>query len=304
MKTVTKRKIKNSLDRVGLHISPASSTRPLNLSAATAMDPVTAIYASGGRDVLINAPLAECRTLNLSAFPPTKTGGSPFVQTIQNYYEREKTRYEHSALCEFYDCYKPQSASDLLGLTDPSYKKLLSLPPSAAFFPWRAYCIDRQPAIRNKQIGRENREHGSRLGCEHGDPLYGPVSNIKGELEFKRLIAIANSIRTNGVKVDGRGLNNITVVGLISDDEWRLAVVNSGQHRLSALGALGFHDAVVQLRVTEGSGGLVRRCDVHRWPAVRSGIFSEAEALFIFDRLFNGQKPEIATRWLSSARWD
>lgn len=299
MNVSTKKNIKVGLDRMGVHIKPARNGRPLDLSAEKRIDPVSALYSSEGRDVLIEVPLQKCRTLNLSAFPPVKFGLSPFVQTIQDYYEQQNNKYDGSALREFYNRYSPQSAADLLGLANPSYRQFSTLPPSAAVVPWRTSCPDTEAATRTRQIEQENKEHGLRLASGHGDSLYGPVSDAKGELEFKRLIKIAASIRANGLKVDRRGIDNVTVVALLSGSDWRLFVSSSGQHRLSALAALGFRTAVVQLRVREGAGGLVRRCDADKWAAVRRGLLSECEALSIFDRLFNGHQPASANRWLS-----
>jgi hypothetical protein len=57
----------------------------------------------------------------------------------------------------------------------------------------------------------------------------------------------------------------------------------------------------VQIRATAGTGGIVRGEDVRHWPMVRSGILSSTEAFGIFERLFRGIPPAVASEWVDVA---
>lgn len=289
---VNKKRVKRLLSRFGVYVQPLANVRPLDLSDVAGMDPVAAIYEGAGRTVLLKIPLARCLHFPWLAFPCNLDSASPYIRTLIEYGEERCESYSNSPLEAFYRNFQPSSAAELMGLERPSCSQLSEVSPAGAPSLWRPDRPEQNVAFRQSDIAADNREHGARFGSPEGDPFYGPVSPRKGNLEFRRLTAVYSSIRRRGLRVDPNGFDNIRMVCLLSErlNEWKCLVASAGQHRLAALAALGHDDAVVQL-VPEGLGGVVRRGDVKSWPSVRRGYMSEAEALKIFDRMFEGQQP-------------
>jgi len=67
--------------------------------------------------------------------------------------------------------------------------------------------------------------------------------------------------------------------------EWRAFGVG-GDHRRAVLAALGWSHAPIQF-----TDMVLRREDVKSWPNVQNGLFSSAQALRVFDRIFEGHQP-------------
>ncbi len=63
-------------------------------------------------------------------------------------------------------------------------------------------------------------------------------------------------------------------------------LVTDGNHRLSALSALGSTEVEIQLPLTT----TIHRSRVDRWPLVRSGIMERGDALRVFDAYLDGHR--------------
>lgn len=284
-------KIKRFMGQLGLSVSKAKTQFPLDLTAS-GMDPVSAVYQAWGKKVLLRVPLARCVHFGWLSFGCGQNSASPFVRTLVEYESGQCVSYKGSALEAFYERFRPRSASDLMGLPVPNNAVLAELPPIAAPILWRPEHPSQKVEDRRKVLRADNGEHGGDMGAEEGDPFYGPVSEKKGEFEFRRLVKVYESIKKNRFIVDPYGYNNIKVVCLVSGDGrgWRCAIASGGQHRIAALAALGRKKITVQLD-REGLAGLVHECDVAAWPVVVNGYVSQDEALSIFRRIFNCQQP-------------
>lgn len=263
--------------------------RPLDLSADVDLHPLASSLQGGERPVLLRVTLARCRHLNWLAFACTAQSASPFVQTLLAYARGQCSGYHGSPLERFYAEFRPANAAQAMGLDEAQAPRLARLPAAATPWPWQACMPAERAAQRPAQLAQDNREHGARFGAAEGDTFYGPVSARKGELEYRRLVSVYESIRSQGLRVDARGANNIRVSCLYREDleQWRFIVAGGGQHRLAALAALAHETAIVQL----AAGAIVRRCDAEHWPAVRRGELSTQQALDIFDRLFFARAP-------------
>ena len=286
---------KRLLRAAGVHVQRAGTVRPLNLTGTRDFDPLTSVYASGGHTILAKVPLARCRHFNWLAFPCTSESDSPFIRTLIEYQKGSCRSYSGSHLEDFYGSFKPRSAAELMGVEGIVCKNLVSAPPAGAPLFWRPESIDQNIAMWERIIAKDNNEQGARFGLAEGNSFYGPVSVRKGQLEFDRLIGIYENIKRLGYRVDYHGFNNIDAVCLISDkrNDWKCLLASSGQHRVAALVALGHEDIVIQINSAEGTGGLVRRADARHWPTVRAGYLTEAEAVGIFDRMFEGVHPWV-----------
>lgn len=291
------RSLKQLLAQLGLHVRSTKFTIPLNLTDLRDMNPVYAAYRAAGRPVLFTVPMRRILTFGHTAFPADREGPNPFIRTLMAYDQGKCNSYDNSPLRRFYSSYKPESAQALLGVKSPSFPAFHTLPPSAAPKPWSDDNPFELGLRREKELKQENGEHSSPLKDLFGDPFFGPVSDDKGALEFKRLIKVHNSIRLHGFRTNPHGIDNITVTALISDDDWRVMISHSGQHRIASLSASGHEEAVVQLQPSLGLGGVIFRRHSGEWPTVVSQYFTNEEALAIFDRIFWGQQTEPAEAW-------
>src|SRR5699024_6064950 len=132
------------------------------------------------------------------------------------------------------------NAAEILGIRNPSCRKLLRAPPGGAPWFWGGQEPSEIASARARINASDNREHGVLLGGDHGDPFFGPVSRDKGDLEFRRLTRVYESIKRRGFNVDKDGYNNIRGFCLVSDKHRtsKLMIVQ-GHHRIAALAALG-----------------------------------------------------------------
>ena len=112
----------------------------------------------------------------------------------------------------------------------------------------------------------------------HGVQHFGPVSPTKLALEAERLTRVRASLAARGFD-PGLGFPNAYFL-LGEGDAWA-AVVQGGQHRVGAMVDLGH--AEIALVPSSARMTVVRRSDALRWPMVRDGALTRAEAEAIFD---------------------
>src|SRR5690606_4329352 len=115
------------------------------------------------------------------------------------------------------------------------------------------------------------------------------VSDEKVRIESQRLLNLLTSIRKKGYEQQYPDTLGCFILVSGKNYKW---YVQGGQHRAAVLAALGRETIPVYVRQ------IVRREDVSFWPNVQSGIFSEEQALIIFDRLFVGNPPILAQNWI------
>src|SRR5690606_18181546 len=115
------------------------------------------------------------------------------------------------------------------------------------------------------------------------------ASEEKIKMETERVINLVTSIKQNGY--DTQSNDPIGCIVLVHEDKWKW-LVRGGQHRASVLAALGYDKIPVLVR------RIVRREDVCYWPNVQSGIFTQKQALMVFDKLFAAEPPPVAKDWV------
>lgn len=288
-----KRTIRKALMKAGISVQRASSYRPADFSNID-IDPISAAHSVCGRGFFIRVPIEKCLHFNMMAFPCHRDSPSPFIRTLREYEDLKCTQYKGSYLERYYTHCQPETAVDMLGFDISRQEELTHLPPSATPLFWVPELPEERARLRPRQLRTENWEHGRRMGSDEGDQFYGPVSQRKGELEFQRLVSIFHSIKDRGHIIDYSGIDTLKVMCLIRDGEYRFMVVQSGQHRIAALSALGYDEIVVHLVPTEGIGGFLRREEAEHWYLVREGILTKEEAESVFDRTFDGKQPPVA----------
>lgn len=274
------------LERGGLTLT---SITPLDLRSLTD-DPLEASYRAGTERVLVNIPMAHCRFMGPTAIPGNAVDHHPFVRTLAAHDRGECATYEESPLHEFYRTWQPRNVAEALGIDPRSANSRIAGEATIGLvLPWWDIDPARRAETMVDAVLEENRRHGAALDGTHGLIFFGPVSQAKGELEFKRLVELFNSVRTNGY-VCGQASEDGDIRGrlLARGSAWKVKILR-GEHRAAALAALGRDTLPIRF----DSRLVVRREEVDSWPNVRSGLFSREQALSVFDRMFEGRQPAL-----------
>jgi hypothetical protein len=111
--------------------------------------------------------------------------------------------------------------------------------------------------------------------------LFGPADASYMDIEIHRLIRVFESIKKNGYNRSNKKDGDIECHVLVNEQDF-VYMVNVGTHRMAAVSALNY--SKIPVEVTQ----IIRREDVNCWPHVKDGLFSITEALYVFDRIFNG----------------
>jgi hypothetical protein len=202
----------------------------------------------------------------------------------------EELIFKH--LKSYYSLVQPTCAAEWLGFDGNKLISMQSQPPWNILLPWENVDINQKKIHRMQCALDDNAEHGCRLGINNGWRNFGPVEGVIVQLEATRLINLYHSIEKSGyVRNDASG--DIGAVVLFKDDgTWRWLVENGGQHRASVLSALGYKKIVVKV------WQIVEERDAELWPSVISGLYTKAEALEIFNRIFEGEPPSVIEPWV------
>lgn len=251
--------------------------------------PPDAAHVAG--DVAFDVPIARCVYPYGASYDRTRW--HPFTATLREHREHAgPSSYEASVLRRYYAEFRPATMLELLFPTDVAAR-------------YRGTMLARLGTHAYEPIlpwsGRLHPPHGEKgLGADQGHQGFGPVSDVKGRLEFRRLVDVCRSIERDGFD-PLRGA--ITGTFVVLGDAYRL-VVGSGFHRLAALSVLGAVN--VRVRFEPHDLRSVHGELADRWPLVRRGVFDVELArafvaqLFEHDRFSDEIAPRVEPAWSSS----
>ena len=288
---MSKRSLAASLSRV----SRMLKLRTPNVAIVDDTEPIVAHYLYSPQQFITTVPIHTLRAFGPVSFRMEHGDRNPFSRALRQEEDSEATRQ----LQEFYDVFSPDSAAQLLGVSircDAESCALANLPPSHYVLPWEREHVSAAARRRRNQV---HAEHRRAVGGEtdSGYPHWGPNSEHFCLTELKRLRHVYRSIKENGYSHLIRDTVGIRCT-LAHGNEMRY-VVRKGHHRVAALSALG--ESQVRVRFNERWPAVVDRDHAEFWPQVRSGLFTEHEAITVFDRLFAGATFEPGhyelTRW-------
>jgi len=109
------------------------------------------------------------------------------------------------------------------------------------------------------------------------------------EKEFAALEAAYHSIAKDGYRPDKYGYAEVLC---LKNEERTSFILLDGNHRVSALSALGFKqvEAILYIR------NIINRRDVKKWPGVKNGFYTTEDAVKIFDVYFLGNHSYETTK--------
>jgi hypothetical protein len=248
---------------------------------------------------VLQISMAKMLTLGPLAFACGPGSQDPMARTVADYLAGVCLRYEGSYLERFLDAWRPATLGEVVDVNGAGSEPLRlpargHLPPS----PWRGGSV----RVSARTERREFRTTAERIGAKgsscYGSIYYGPATSEFGQITFARLVEVAASIDQHGY-IPGEGSNaHIEGYLLVRQRDYRFMVV-SGKHRVAALTALGYD--IVPVLIGRKSPVVVDPVEASNWPNVRNGTFTQAQAVAMFDRVFDGRQPS-ALRTIAALR--
>lgn len=238
-------------------------------------------HTAGFPIILMDIPISKCRTQIWNTLEEHK---NPFVKTIIDYSKNKTSDYYSSAIKVYYESYKPDNAGEVLRLSDN--EALKQIPAYGYTLPWDNQNTDKIIKIRERDARNENRREGKAIGLSAGYSDFGPVDTGKGEIEFRRLVKIFENIKKQGY-IEKYYLNDGGIRGyfIIKDNNDWCFIIKSGKHRAYALSALGFVNIPV---IVDHNITMIKQVNnLHFWPQVKNGFFSENEAYIVANNILD-----------------
>jgi len=246
-------------------------------------------YYCKSQPVIIEVPIKKGRGHPVFSFHPSEA--HPFVIAAKKAINSTSSFYViYNELKDYYETVQPKSAAEFLGLHDEN-NDLHNYPAWACVLPWDFESIERWSEKNKQSINIENRRAGKNIDASHGWAWTGPVSDVKLNIEAKRLHKLLNSINKNGYKRNNNPDGDIKSIVLIDENDNWAWMATTGQHRLSVLSALGYKK--IPLRVHK----IIDIKDVEIWPNVISGLYTKKEAKQLFNNIFYGRLPACFDVW-------
>ncbi|MEE2025821.1 methyltransferase domain-containing protein [Alkalimonas mucilaginosa] len=187
--------------------------------------------------------------------------------------------YREAPLYQYYQSCQPTCFGDLwqqLGYTaDIGVLSQMPLDRYVSWLPW----FDSSDSIEDMQAGQSK----AALIPDWDSHAFGPQSDAQVLAELKRLRNLVMVISQEGytpeLKPDGyiRGY-------ILKHQQDARFVVTAGQHRLAVMAALGFKSAMIKFQ--PGYERVIDSSEVQSWPLVKSGVYTEEQALAIFHGVF------------------
>lgn len=212
----------------------------------------------------------------------------PFVIALKVFRDNgNKINHAFDVLKKFNQLCSFQSANDFFGLTNSESCFSDQGHPYEYTYPWSPQRPKDVKALLLQDVRGENRRHGF-----HSEEAFDlpHASDRKIWIETERLVGLMDSIDRNGFKL--RSHDSLGCFVLVKGGKWRW-YVHGGQHRAAVLAVLGYVKFPVCVR------RIIRRQDVDFWPQVQSGLFTRAQALIVFDKLFAAKPPNFAKHWIN-----
>ncbi len=248
------------------------------------------LYSQGGKSATFACPVNL--TMHNTGIGFCASGWNPFIETLKEFENNPKLEYKNSVLHDFYTGWTPKSAREAIIDFSDSPDIFASYHPLFLFLsPWTSLTYSEVEADVLWWNNKDNREHG----CSHfnfpddGWTFTGPVRLEKGMLEFNRTVCLYKKIRTEGYD---RSKGGIGVTILKRGNDYRYLVGGGGYHRAIVMAALGFETFPARFH----RNSIVDINDVGDWPHIRSGLWTEKQALNYVDHLFDVDSLSWANR--------
>jgi hypothetical protein len=277
-KNFFKKKIKNIL--VKYNYSEKSKYRyiePIDLRDKV-IDPFEAYYISSGKPFIMNLTIDKCFAIGFHG----KNSNNPFVSTLRAYGNGICNSYTDSPLKDFYQAWNRTNTE----------KKFEGAKGNAN--PWDLGLInsmyDPKGRLRREEFTSLQKQLNLKSKNIFGHISGGPVSEEFGQVTFKRLTNLYDSIKKHGYEPEKLKQRHITARFFINHKNDFVAEISSGKHRFTVLQSLGHTMVPIQFGPPKHPL-FIREEEINSWPNVKNGLFAKEEALQIFHSKFSNSHP-------------
>jgi hypothetical protein len=209
-------------------------------------------------------------------------GWNPYLQTAVEYLSGKVQNYQDSSLNTFYNTFTPETAGAYLSAGLSSSGTLSEIPAHSYILPWSVLSPEERLKSRQKQNREEEQLSSSLFGKTRnisGINKMGPVSPDKGQLEFKRITSLVDSIKKQGYN---RSLAMDVEAVALQHKGKIIFVISSGFHRSAVLAALGHQSIPILLKPR-----LIVTMDlILQGAAVRNAYWTKADLEIYINYLF------------------
>jgi len=246
-------------------------------------DPLEAYYvaAQGYRVAFL---CSVQKVVDLQGFRFAPPHWHPFVAATQILYTHGRGQAD-GLLSRYYEECQPASAAEAyLGFSDAPALYADAPPHLFRLAPWHVDTVEQALAKIQRWIRNDNLERNWDLTIESdGYPMYGPVSEVKREVELRRLADVSKSLRGRGYD-RSRGDCRFTV--LRRGNDIRFITGGGGYHRTAVLAAHGYDHIPGAFWPRPA---IIDAADADWWPQVRRGVWTRDQALAYVDYLFDSR---------------
>ncbi|EAR11140.1 hypothetical protein [Reinekea blandensis] len=274
-----KKSIKKLTKKAGIEVRRINNAPPEVMFFDTMKEAL--LYSQGGKQAGFQCSFEK--TTHHSALGFASKDWHPFVESARQLKDAFNTEYVDSILYRFYQTFQPKSASAAIAGFEDTPNEFQNLSPHLLFLsPWVSQNAAEVELDTRWWNEKDNVEHGApHLNVDVDGWAYsGPVSNAKGELEFKRLKLLLKSLQENGYNLKYGGIGTTI---LKRGSEYRFLVGGGGYHRASALKALNYES----FPATFHRNSIVDIDDASDWPNVKNGLWTESKAKAYVHHLFD-----------------
>jgi hypothetical protein len=277
--------------RVGIKITRGGANEPEVTKDLPPLfdDPLEALYHQlNGKHVAFRCPLRKMVVQNGLSY--SSDGWHPFVAALQEYGAGKSVGYKGSTLEQFYEKHRPAHAGEAIAGFEHYPNAYANYPPVVyRLAPWQSGTPEQSQRQSRKRTKADNAEHGATnmLMQSDGHPFYGPVSDRKGELEYRRLTEIFSRFRMKGFD---RAHGHVGVALMKRETDFRFLLHGAGNHRTPAMAALKKSTIPAIFTVPPGYKNRPPIIDIElaqHWPQVRGGLWTKAQAEAYFHHLFD-----------------
>lgn len=207
----------------------------------------------------------------------------------EDFKERESFKYYKN----YYKNYTPDTVGDILENKDPN-SDYFSLPALYYIFPW--YYTNHVDSFKGtiNSMKREYEELTNKKYLNDGHKAFGPCSDRWIEFEYLRLTNIFDSIKAKGYIQNEEFLSFY----IYKKDEDYLYNIHSGLHRMASLLALNYTYIPAAFSINKikmYNNNIINKNDYKEWPQVTNGLFTEEQALQLFDNTFKPMLDNLNT---------
>jgi hypothetical protein len=222
------------------------------------------------------------KTVDLKGFGFSRAKWHPFVAALRGAAASPHVQVGLE-LASFYSRHQPRHAGEAIVGFEDYPTSFLELPPHLYHLtPWNGKSAEIVDATVRHWTWVDNAESGSAgLSLDHGFMLHGPVHKRKAEVQARRLVALAESIRSHGFD---RSHGDPLFLVLKRSNEFAFVADGGGYHRTATMAALDhdwipgqFYPGPIFIDIDE----------VEYWVQVRRGVWSRGQAVSYFHHLFD-----------------